>query len=277
MSIIAFLYRFWRSFKWICQAIHLRVLSKDDAEVNISRPEGSSFILIPHVDDEWIGCSQVVLSNTDVYLCDMDMPGGDCDEIHAERKKELDLMAEKFNHPVIAISNDKVYSLKKEIMEKRPRNIFVPFFIDWHSEHQEVINILHDSLSQLERQYLDSLYVIMYQVSVPMPYKAINCGLSMSIKSCYYKWNVFKQIYSTQTMIPRFRFACNEYINGGVVKKMMMEPYSKLKATEWLNHHLIFSPFFYEMGMLKDNVNNLNESRKAAMSFYIRVLKDVQK
>ncbi|MBE5966481.1 MAG: hypothetical protein E7255_05875, partial [Lachnospiraceae bacterium] len=60
---------------------------------NIANPfdfTGRIVILIPHSDDEWIGCSRIINTfNNDVTLCDIDMSGGDSESVHLRRKQEM--------------------------------------------------------------------------------------------------------------------------------------------------------------------------------------------
>lgn len=57
---------------------------------------GRIMILIPHADDEWIGCSRIIMCKEDVLLCNMDMKGGDTNFLHQRRYKELLYLAHKY-------------------------------------------------------------------------------------------------------------------------------------------------------------------------------------
>lgn len=176
-------------------------------------PNESILVLAPHADDEWVGCSQILISKSAVKICNMDMSGGDSEKLHKERFQEMTKIAKITNRELETISgtyDDKVAKLKKNIQDFRPRYIAVPFYFDWHDEHIEVMGILKDALLLFNGEK----DVLMYQVSVPIPLEMITHCLQMNKEQHKNKWKTFNRIYKTQLSIPWIRFQYNERISG---------------------------------------------------------------
>lgn len=228
--------------------------------------EGKKMILIPHSDDEWIGCSQVIkkLNDDGLIFCNMNMPGGDSDQLHKIRYKELEKTAKKFGAKLCTLSNDKVDGLKTIIINKKPKVIFVPFFIDWHPEHIETINILYNAINLTNYEGK----IITYQVSLPMLPKMINKILPMNEAEFKYKWKYFKDIYQTQTTIPYKRFKYNERINGNLVNTYACEPYLVCSVEEWINYYKRWKINEKDRKYIMNNLNSITSIRKKLRDIY---------
>ena len=106
----------------------------------------------------------------------MDMQGGDSKDLHEIRYKELENTVNKYNAILYTITSNKMDNLKKIIKEEQPKFIFVPFFIDWHPEHIETINILYNVIKMLQYE----CKIIAYQVSLPVLPDFINAYVPMN-------------------------------------------------------------------------------------------------
>lgn len=49
---------FYRNLKWYCQALF--VCHRQKIKNVMSLDDATYMVLIPHADDEWIGCSQII-------------------------------------------------------------------------------------------------------------------------------------------------------------------------------------------------------------------------
>ena len=135
-----------------------------------SLPYGKkTVILIPHADDEWVGCSSLVKNGSDILLYDMDMNGGDDKFLHEARYNELLKISTLYNKPLLKVGLSRSLSLIEIIKKEKPQMICVPFFFDWHPEHIEVMGILRQALLNLEYD----VDIAMYQVSMPIPRNCI--------------------------------------------------------------------------------------------------------
>lgn len=251
-------------YKWLKDAeTERRMIGLHDIQTSIKN--GKKLILLPHVDDEWIGCSQVLLQSDDVTLCDMDMLGGDSIEIHQKRKLELHRLSELLQLPVITIGNNKINSLVEVIEETKCEQIFVPFFVDWHKEHLEVIDLLKSALKETEREIL----VVAYQVSLPLSEQNINVALPMSKAIWKKKWKIFKKIYPSQLHIPYKRFSLHEKINGAYVGAYAAEVFCVMDKGTWLKASSDYKISPAERECFLSNLNDISKVREAIRSYHI--------
>ena len=170
-------------------------------------------ILAPHSDDEWVGCSQLLINKkNDVTVMNMSMNGGDSASVHLERFKEMKKVSEKYKYTLETIEKDKYYSLKEYIKTSDVGIIMVPCYFDWHEEHIEVMHILDKIATEIGYDG----HIAMYQVSIPIPYQMITNGSLMGKKVAKNKWKLLKDYYPSQRYLKTRRFFINEKINGAV-------------------------------------------------------------
>lgn len=220
-------------------------------------------VLAPHSDDEWIGCSQIIKDNENVVICNMNMDGGDSEKIHAIRYQEMKSLAEKFNRQFLTVSlHNRENDLLQIIRDFQPEIIFVPFFMDWHEEHIQVMNILKNVSTKVK-----GFQIGLYPVSLPMLPDFITHYMPLNRGSLKSKWNVFLNTYKTQTFIPWKRFRANERINGAYVNQYAAEVYSIMSVEQWtglLDGHLLT---IEQKKCLKSNLNKIFKVRKLMKDF----------
>ena len=239
MNIIKKIYA--KTYKSICFLIsfstsrYLRLKTKPLKDNEMI--SGSFLILVPHADDEWVGCSRLLEEKSNnITLCYMDMSGGDTKEIHTCRYLELSKMAKMKNANLIHLEGNteiKVGQLKNVIENHRTDYICVPACYDWHQEHLEVIKMLRKVL--LNSKCSSELKILMYQVSVPMPKNMITNGISMNKREQKGKWLLFREIYKTQDFFPVERFMHNEFVNGGFMDSYSAEVYGCMSYKQWIS------------------------------------------
>lgn len=252
---------FKRNIIWLENSHSLKYkLKRRNDFINIIN---DTLILIPHSDDEWVGCGQLIMQKYDqVSLCYMNMNGGDTKEVHSKRYNELETTAKKFTLPLYILEghfDEKYKQLAKLIELKKPQNIAVPFYCDWHDEHIEVMKILKNALFMIED--ISKLNIIMYQVSVPIPLSIVTTCIKMDKKMQQRKWDFFYKTYKTQNYIPWKRFQLNEYINGAITGSYAAEVFVIEEASKWIS--LLDSRIFSEKEreIVLNNINNLKEIR----------------
>lgn len=189
----------------------------------LQKLSGNILILMPHSDDEWIGCSSVLTNHKNILVLNMDMNGGDTEQMHELRSKEALKAAKKYGYHLHNVGTDKIEELGKVLKEYVPEYVLLPCYLDWHEEHIEVMNLFLESVKQSELNVEPK--IAMYQVSLPLPYHMINCCYPMSRKQWKRKWREFCRIYKSQTFLPVRRFAYNEYINGAVCNAYACEAF----------------------------------------------------
>ena len=227
-----------------------------------SLPYGKkTVILIPHADDEWVGCSSLVKNGSDILLYDMDMNGGDDKFLHEARYNELLKISTLYNKPLLKVGLSRSLSLIEIIKKEKPQMICVPFFFDWHPEHIEVMGILRQALLNLEYD----VDIAMYQVSMPIPRNCITHINPMSKIEWKRKWKMFEGIYKSQTGIPYKRFAINERVNGAVCESYAGEAFMYCGASAWLANYdewLLTSDEIKEALMYLQSIEKINQTVK---------------
>lgn len=193
--------------------------------------EGTILILMPHSDDEWIGCSTILRKNENVHVLNMDMGGGDTPELHRLRLEEAQNAANRFGYSLYMSGENKLKGLVKLLEQYMPDYVLLPCYLDWHEEHLEVMEIFLDSIqkSTLKKEP----QVVMYQISLPMPYYLINCCYPMTKQEWHIKWRELCNLYRSQNFLPIRRFAYNERINGAVCGTYACEVFSIKTFDVW--------------------------------------------
>ena len=215
-------------------------------------------ILIPHADDEWVGCSSLVMNGSDILLYDMDMNGGDDKVLHEARYNELSKISTLCKKPLLKVGLSKSLSLIETIKKEKPQMICVPFFFDWHPEHIEVMGILRQALLNIEYD----VDIAMYQVSMPIPRNCITHINPMSKIEWKRKWKTFEEIYKSQRGIPYKRFAINERVNGAVCESYAGEAFVYCGASAWLANYeewLLTSDEIKEALINLQSIGKINE------------------
>lgn len=220
-------------------------------------------ILIPHADDEWVGCSSLVKNGSDILLYDMDMNGGDDKLLHEARYNELSKISILYNKPLLKVGLNKSLSLIETITKEKPELICVPFFFDWHPEHIEVMSILRQALLNLKFD----VDIAMYQVSMPIPRNCITHIYPMPKLEWKQKWKTFEEIYKSQTGIPYKRFAINERVNGAVCGSYAGESFVYCKASVWLANYKDWLLTLEEIKEARMNLQSIEKINKSVKKY----------
>ncbi len=218
---------------------------------------GRCLVLVPHSDDEWVGCSRLVKEGQDIVLCNMDMNGGDTPSMHEKRFEEMVSLAKDYNRRIISIKENKSKELKNIIDEVKPDYVFLPHYIDWHPEHIEVMKTLYDSA----KEGANDFHVMMYQVSCPI-ITGITHALPMTKEQWNEKWDYFKSHYRTQTTIPYQRFSMNEVINGRHIGANAAEVFCEVVIEDWLKLIENKIPTEEQISGLKGNLGSITMMRQ---------------
>ena len=233
--------------------------------------KGRNLILIPHADDEWVGCSQIIEKNrNNTILCNMNRQGNDSFELHEKRYNELRKLANRFNITILNNKSNIEYAsfLVSVIEENHIENIFLPFFVDWHEDHISVMIILYEALNKLRNK---NLSIYMYQVSVPISEEFITHFSEMNKIEHNSKWQFFGDVYKTQKFFPIDRFKCNERINGKICGVYAAEVYSQMNITEWMFY---FNKLIPNKQMRMNIIKNFRDIKKIRVfleSYYSEV------
>lgn len=213
-----------------------QILQNTESGVKASRFEdGTSFLIVlPHADDEWIGCCNLIRSSKyKVELCNADMKGGDTPKNHRARRAETQNLANTYNRPITILNDNKAETLRKKLEATKPDIVFIPYVIDWHPEHIEVIRILIQALDNMQIDW--DLSVGMYQVTIPICQENVSHICPASYSEWINKWIIFRRIYATQSHFPWFRVSRNELIQGKRFSCETCEVYCLMNYKSWKN------------------------------------------
>lgn len=197
-------------------------------------PKDTSFLVIlPHADDEWIGCGSLIGSrNYKVHICNADMEGGDSKSVHLLRRLEIKRLADMYDRQIFMLKEEKAKSLRKLIEVVKPDIVMVPYLFDWHPEHIEVMRILKMALETKSFEW--DLMVGMYQVTIPISVSNITHISRFSKSDWEKKWRIFRNVYRTQSLFPWYRVSLNEVIQGKRFGAEACEVFCVLPYNKWL-------------------------------------------
>lgn len=220
-------------------------------------------ILCPHADDEWIGCSRIIINkNSDCHVLYYKMYGyNQTNENKAIRDEEIKQCAEKWDFRLLDSVQNTLEFLTISIQERRYDMFFIPSPIDWHWEHRDVFCDFVNAANRVG--CLNDIGVFYYYISVP-------CVQS---KNVYYaeltklqqksKWFYFEQSYRSQVM-PVQRYKLQERIQHPSSSVFAAETYCRVSLDK-LNFdkmRLSCNLFVQRLNSLKKIINNIYKVRK---------------
>ena len=248
-----------RQLKWFLELKAIE--SKEKRSLDVGCLEyGKYLVLIPHSDDEWIGCSTIIENpKYNVVLCNMNMQGGDSSDVHMLRKKEMENTAQRSNRKFILCNNSP--ELVEIIKKETPTHIVLPYINDWHEEHIQVMKRLYDALMVLN----ENVEIVMCQITIPITiFNITHCNL-MDKRYWEAKWDYFRKNYHTQKNFPWYRVACHERLNGKFVNSFAAEVFCTLPSNKWKSVFEKYLPtksfqelLLKNMGSLK-SIRNINQ------------------
>ncbi len=239
-----------RIFRWQKDGILCRKELKQKELLSLDNKR--IVVLAPHSDDEWIGCSRLLLKYPDnVTVINMDMQGGDSEELHALRFEEMRFVAQKIRYELITTGKNKEEFLCQFLMENSVDIVMLPSYYDWHDEHFAVMDAFSCAAEKIGYDGL----VGMYQVSLPMPESLINYASVMRKKELKRKWRDLRKYYPSQDFLPIKRFMLNEHINGKLSGSYALEAYSVQDFSAWKNQ--LFPLAAEDKKVLSNNIQNI--------------------
>jgi hypothetical protein len=188
-------------------------------------------ILVPHADDEWIGCSQILKKSADKSVYYFNFLG---DNYSSENEKirldELKSLQNEIGFNLFVSSHNNYEDLKNLIHDNDFSGIFIPCPIDWHPEHILVNKIFKNIFPLLENNNINLYF---YKVSVPLPAKMNKVFLPMSKENIKEKQNIFKKHYPSQKNVSIVRLTLQNRLSKGSTNHYAIEPYGKIEISTW--------------------------------------------
>lgn len=220
----------WRFSAFIISFLNIDIYSKSTI-LDIKNLK-KSLILVPHADDEWIGCSQILKNSKNKTVYYLNFLGKNYSaENEITRLNELKNLQKEIGFQLVISDDRKNHDdLKKLIDNNNFSEIFIPSPIDWHPEHILVNNIFKNIYSLIENKDFSMFF---YEVSVPMPSKIEKKFLPMSKKEVKEKQNIFKKHYPSQKNIPIERLTLQNRLSRGNTNYFAIETYGKIEISSW--------------------------------------------
>lgn len=253
--------------KWTFQFLILQLHKKNKTQKYNLLDAGRILIIVPHADDELIGCYKFMKS-TDAKVCLFycNMTGSNNDENNKDiRKKEFEELCHQ-NGFEYSISDGLIeQSMDEAIREYNPDTIMLPSVVDWHPQHREVNNIAKIVLNNMSMKPA----IVWYPITVPIDSRWVNYYVQMSGQQQKEKWKMFSQVYKSQKNMPLLRFKYNERIAGKEYGEYAAEVFCTMGFDKWLdclelNEKLVEN----QQSNLKSSINDLIQIRDKAAVLY---------
>ncbi len=226
---------FWLLRKRILWNVqYYRVLNKYKNDIvlsvlNLSSDVDKIYVIVPHADDELIGCYNMIMKYKEkVTLIFMDLTGSNlCAVNKSNREDEFKCFCTLNN--IDYMFYDQYYSEVVQKLKNEKSIYFFPTIFDWHPEHRMVSCLFKDVLLTGNEE----LYIGYYSVSTPIcdfykklvvPYEKVNRRK---------KWRDFKRFYLSQKHMPIQRYIIEEKLMCQLYNYKCCEIYSVLTVAEW--------------------------------------------
>lgn len=233
-----------------------------------------TLILVPHADDELIGCYQYILrSQGKSTLFYFNFTGADTTEQNRmTRKTEFVNFCKSVDVKYIIADplGDRVLQLISAIRDVTPNMILLPSVVDWLGEHRATNTILLKALSQIK--YTGSF--IWYHISVPIPAKYITETLPMSKKEYKTKWKAFYLYYPSQSFINISRFQLEErHVDKD---SYAAEVYKRISLSDLIYATSLFEEKNQGLSELKTLLTHYGKLHALSESIYDKIYKTIR-
>lgn len=269
--IITLLFSINRQISWIFQYIFFQPSTKKNTLITFSYTRDKFLVLIPHADDELIGCFQLIKSNPKAtQLFYFEFTGSDTSSQNIiKRGEELKLFCDQLGLHLTVSEGNYQQELASIITSFQPNYLVIPSFVDWHPEHIRVNTILKDLLVQ----HLYPVQICQYQVTVPIDPAFITHVVPMNRNDQNNKWKLFATIYKSQKTIPILRFKLQEKINGSIVSAYAAEVFSVDTVENWSqNLTIITKPINnVKLSTLYKFINNIPKIRHKSYEMFTQL------
>jgi LmbE family N-acetylglucosaminyl deacetylase len=272
INIISIWFLLKKHLEWIFQK-NAYCRSIDPKNRNLKLIENVSYdekvlILVPHADDELVGCYQFLEKyKKSCILFYFGFTGKDKDLSNQQvREKEL-MVFSKIHNIKLIIANENINGLLTEfILKNKPNRILIPTLIDWHDEHRLVNFFLLDIFKSISIDW--NFIIYHYQISVPIADNYITHFLPMNRKEQNSKWEVFIKYYPSQRNLPVYRFKLQEQISGILTSNFAAEVYRAYSYKEWQQWGEYAKKNSRELDVLFSEINHIEKIRFKSIKIF---------
>lgn len=227
-----------------------------------------TIILVPHADDELIGCYHFLKKNKkNSLLVFFNFTGSNNNDSNIRiRNNEFTNFCKKEEFEFTILKNYEK-DLIKILEQYKPEFILMPTFIDWHSEHRAINIILKEVISKITFNF----YIGWYQISVALPIKYINFLINIDKSELKTKKKLFLNYYSSQKNLPIDRFLIRSIYYGSKLNFYGFEGFFILDFNTWNEFININTDNFINF---KKHINNLFVTEKLAENIFENTIKN---
>lgn len=233
---------------------------------NIKKP----LVLVPHADDELIGNSTILKyfgKKLDLYYFQF-LGNNYNDNNKNVRLNELNQIQKKYDFNQVNSNSYTDYSdLEALITTGNHTDIFLPFPLDWHTEHIKISTILQPIIKKLDLEKKINLYF--YHISVPLPAGVPFYFVGLSREELQEKQNTFSSLYISQYNTPIRRLNYQNQINALGSRYYAKENFAHLDYEQWLSFlEYIDKNFAIKIKPLIFTIDNMKQTRQLANKIY---------
>jgi len=220
---------------------------------------GGILIIVPHADDDLIGCFSIINKQQQVYAYYIGEYSIKNVILSRRRDEEFKNFANSFNLTIIGKeSANHIDNIKSAIIDNDIQTVITPDFNDWHSDHQQASLYVIEALSTLKVMP----DILTYSITVPKPFfkKVLIAPLNKELQKK--KWDAFKQFYKSQNFMPVKRFMLQERLNAvGVSNAYAAELFTSFTYAEFCDSYRI-RPTNETQIHIKGLINNIEAIRR---------------
>lgn len=217
------------AIRWFIQSrsIEIKLDNAKSLQNDIVLSEKEKIIIVvPHPDDELIGCFGVMRSfskNTIVFYSGM--TGKDKSEKNKMiRTNEIMALCKKMNVNYKKAEESFYSDLENILRDDNVKYVFAPSCADWHDEHRLVFKAVLDVKEKFDMKW----ELLCYNISVPIAQSHITNFYIMNRKQQKEKWELFKHIYVSQRFMPVSRYRAEENSFSLKGKRVSADVYMKI-------------------------------------------------
>jgi hypothetical protein len=235
-----------------------------NSDYSFSRLDDNSYfnnkilIIVPHADDELIGCYKILSKykkNVRLFYCGMSGSNQSEDNKNT-RLNEFIEATKSYEVEYSYYKNNLEQELLNEVINYKPDLVLLPNFVDWHNEHREVNSLFY---SVIEANSITVEKVGFYKISTPIPINQISNVFNLGKKDLNRKKSLFSKHYKSQRHMPIARYLYEDRLYGKLIGSFAGETYSIYDLESWKKRIKVLSKnnFTNEISDLHKFINDI--------------------
>ena len=266
---------FFSHSKWFIQLKKRKKVKINSREIHLGNRK--CLYIVPHADDEMFGGYETISRYSDnILLFYCGLLGSNYTDLNRNiRLQEFVKLCDINNFSYAICDRDLKNAFKKVIEEYKPDTIFLPSIIDWHNEHRLTNRYLFDYCNEGVLSF-DSIDIIWYQVSVPLSPEYITWYQELSKSRLAHKFNMFREVYISQSFMPVKRFELESRYIGSCCSVYSAEPFILLSGLKWkkIIEYVYSNGLENDFDIMKSMINELFSINEKSNHFYHLIMEN---